>query len=108
MPADVEYRVVIFRSHIGQPEGLGKMLLRGLILLEPRHGRRLTFRKIALRIDRWLSTFWRSQRQPYAGVFENKVGCREFLKPETGLAAGVAELIVRCCHHQYFHRCSST
>jgi hypothetical protein len=54
-------------------------------------------------LDRGLSSFWRTQRQFDTRVPEDKIRGREFLQPNTGFAAGIAQLIVRRQHHQYFH-----
>jgi hypothetical protein len=67
-----------------------------------RHGGSLILRQVALWIDRGLSSFCRYQRQFDASVPEGKARGREFLQPEAGLAAGVAQLIMGRKHHQYF------
>ena len=74
---------------------VSESLLRRLIFLKPRHRRRLIFRQIALRIERRLSAFRRGERQFNAGISEDKIGGGKFFQPETSLAAGVAQLIVR-------------
>ena len=38
-----------------------------------------------------------------AGIFEDIIRRRQFLQPEAGLAAGVAELVVRGQNHQDLH-----
>src|ERR1700722_3880151 len=94
--AYVEYGVEVFRLHIGKPDRLRKRLLRRLVLLEPRHRGGLILWQIALWIDRGLPAFRGGQRQLDTSVPEDKVRGGEFLKPEAGFAASVAELIVGC------------
>ena len=95
MPARIEDRVEILRSHIRKFDGICKVFLRRCIFLEPGHGGRLIFWQIALRIDRWLAAFRGGNRQLNTGVSENEVGSGKFFQPETGFAASVAELVVR-------------
>src|SRR5208283_4843333 len=39
----------------------------------------------------------------HTSIPEHIVGSREFLQPEAGVATSVAQLIMGCQHHQYFH-----
>src|SRR5271166_2427723 len=99
----VKYGVEILRLHVGKLDRLRKAVLCFLILLKPRHRRSLLLRQVALWIDRGLSSFRRSQSQFDTRVPEDKIRGREFLQPNAGFAAGVAQLIVRRQHRQYFH-----
>src|SRR6267142_5439527 len=61
MPADVKDGVEVLRPHVSKLRSICEHPLCRRVMLEPRHGRGLILRKIALRIDRWLSTFGRCQ-----------------------------------------------
>src|SRR6516162_10787900 len=39
-----------------------------------------------------------------AGIFEDIIGRRQFLQPEAGLTASIAELVVRGQNHQDLHK----
>src|ERR1700722_462559 len=90
----VKYGVELLRFHVGKLHRPRKSLLCFLILLKPRHRRGLLLQQVALWIDRGLASFWRSQRQFDTRVPEDKIRCREFLQPNTGFAASIAQLIV--------------
>src|SRR5262249_29971047 len=47
--------------------------------------------------------FWGGKCDVSSSVLEDVVGSGELLKPETGLAPGVSELVVRRENHQDFH-----
>jgi hypothetical protein len=86
--------IEILRIHAGRLYRARWLPLCFRILLKPRHRRSLIFRQIALWIDRGRSSFGRSQRQFDTSVREDKVRGREFLQPEAGFAASVAQLII--------------
>jgi hypothetical protein len=50
-----------------------------------------------------LPRFGGGERQLNTGVSENEVGSGKFFQSETGLAAGIAELVMGRQHHQDFH-----
>src|ERR1700678_3344539 len=101
--ADVKHGVEIFRFHVRQFGRLGEGLLRGGVFFEPNLRLGLIFGQVAFRVERGLAAFGRGEGQFDAGITEYEVGRSEFFEPEAGFAAGVAELIVRGQHHEYFH-----
>src|SRR6185369_1291594 len=80
-----------------------ELRLRGGIGFEPVGEVGLKLRLVALRIERRLAALRRGENDLGAGILEHVVGRGELLEPEAGLAAGVAERVVRGEDHQDFH-----
>src|SRR5262249_43620272 len=54
-------------------------------------------------VERWVTALGGGQGDLGAGIFEHVVRRGEFLQPEAGLTASVAELVVGGQNHQDFH-----
>ena len=98
--ARVEDGVEPVHVHLGQGRGVGQGGLGLLVLVEPAGGVSLHLRLRARRVDGRLAAAGRGEGDLVAGVREDIVGRGELLEPEPGLAAGVAQLVVRGEDHQ--------
>jgi hypothetical protein len=103
MTARIKNGVIVARFDTGQHLGVRQRGLSVLVMLEATGCRGLRGWKLASRIDPWLPTLGGSQGKVGIRILENVIRCCEFLQPETGFLAGVAEPDVRRQHHQYFH-----
>jgi hypothetical protein len=74
------------------------------VLLEPTRKVGLEFGLVTLGIERGTTDFWGCKRDLSPRVLQNVVGSGELLKPESGLAQSVSELVVRSENHEDFHR----
>ena len=70
------------------------------VLFEPPGDVGLEARLVALGIERRAPALRRCEGDLGAGILEDIVRRRQFLEPEAGLAARIAELIVRSKNHQ--------
>ena len=103
MPAGIEDRVEIVRGDAGERHGGRERSLSGVIALEPARGVGLRVVGIARGVDRRLPALGRGERDIGPRVLEHVIGCRKLLEPETGLVAGIAEIVMRCQDHEDFH-----
>ena len=103
--ARIEDGVEVFLLDAVEANGLVELSFRGRVLLEPEREVGAEFGFVALGIERRPAAFRRCERDLNAGVLENVVGSRELFEPEAGLSSGVAQLVVGCDNHQYFHDC---
>src|SRR5262249_9997526 len=86
----------------GGAHGGGELRRRGRIDLEASRKVRPEIRLVAFRIKRRLATLRRGEHDIVAGVLECVKGGGKLLKPEAGLPAGVAELVMRGENHKDF------
>jgi len=91
------------RLDAGQRHGRGQRALGIGVRLEAAGGGGLGVGLVALRVQRRLAALGRSERDVGAGVLENVIRRGELFEPEAGFLAGIAQLVMRCQHHQYFH-----
>src|SRR5262249_2369134 len=101
--AGIEDRVVSRGFDVAEPRGVGQHRLGCGILLETPRQFGLALRRVADRVERWLSPFGRSERHGRPGVEQGVVRRGELLEPEAGLAARVAELVVGGQNYEDLH-----
>ncbi|MNE77737.1 hypothetical protein D3C80_1740790 [compost metagenome] len=104
MTAWIENRVEVLLVDAVEAHRLGELRVRFSVCLEAGCQFRLEHRLVTLWIKRRLAAFWRSERDLGARILEDIIGSGQLLEPEAGLAAGVAERIVRSQYHENFHR----
>ena len=103
MAAGVEDGIVIFLFDAIEANRRGELCIRGHISFKAAGKVGLKFRFVAFRIERRLTAFRRGEHDLGAGVLKHEIRRRQFLEPEAGLSAGVAELVVRGENHQDLH-----
>src|ERR1700678_3470636 len=101
--AGVEDGIVIFLLDAIEAHRLVELGVGGGVLFEPPCEVGLEVRLVALGIEGRTPTLGGSEGDLNARILEDIVRRRQFLEPEAGLAAGVAELVVGSKNHQDFH-----
>src|SRR5262245_33648474 len=92
--ARIEDSVVVLLFYTVEARRLAELALRVGVLFEATGDVRLKARILALRIERRTAALGRGQSDLRAGVLKLIIRRGQFLQPEPGLAAGVAELVV--------------
>src|SRR5215813_11426797 len=103
MAAWIEHGIVAFLFYAIEAQRLVELSFGIGVLLEATGDVRLEARILALGIERWTTALGRGQRDLRARALEFVVGRGQLLQPESGLATGVAELVVGCQNHQDLH-----
>ncbi|MCY1499859.1 hypothetical protein D9M68_338880 [compost metagenome] len=100
----VEEGVVVPRLQAGQHLGVGQRPACLVIVAKAAGRFGLRVRVVAFRVQRRVAALGGSQHHRGAGIAEREVGGGEFLQPETGLLAGVAQLVMGGQYHEDLHR----
>src|SRR5690606_9635839 len=87
----------------GELHGVRQYIAGLCVRLEPAGLIGLKARLVALRVERGLAAIRRCQDDLESSILEDVVGGGKLLEPEACLAAGIAELIVRCQNYQNLH-----
>ena len=103
MATGVEDGIVVFLLDAIEAHRLVQLGVGGGVLFEPTGEVGLEVRLVALGIERRAPALGGSEGDLDARILEDIVRRRQFLEPEAGLAAGVAELVVGGENHQDFH-----
>src|SRR5262245_17330275 len=101
--ARIEDSIEAFLFDGVEANSFAKLSFRSGIFLEPARKVGLEFGLVTFGIERGTPPFWGGKCDFSPRILENVVGSGELLKPETGLAPRVSELVVRSENHQDFH-----
>ena len=94
MAAGIEDGVEVFGVHRVELDGVGEGFLGVLVRLEAAGVLGLGAFVIAFGVKRGLAALGRGEGEFRAAILEGVIGRGEFLEPETGLFAGVAEFVM--------------
>ena len=94
MAAGVEHSIKLGAGEVTERSRICQRFHGGGIGLKATSGVGLEVGLVTLRIQRWQAAFWRCQSQLRTGIEEGVVRRGKLFKPEAGLFARVAQLVV--------------